>query len=301
MKNFVWEIEELSRPHVHIKDKNVVNQKLSRLIEDGFKKLQVVSDFDKTLTKQHENGKLHLSSFAMFSTCPSVTQEHKVTADELNRKYAPYEVDPTIPQDVKVQLMIEWWTKSEEILKGLSVTKDEIERVCGELCPSLRDGTKELFESLEANNVPILVFSAGLGDTVVAVLKHCQVYLSNVEVVSNFLKYNNNGIIEGFQNLVIHIYNKNEVAIKGTHFYHRIMDKENALLMGDSLGDASMVDGMENVKEVLKIGFLYERSEESLPSYMDTFDIVLVDDQTMDIPRAIIDLIKSKQIQGDCI
>lgn len=45
-----------------------------------------------------------------------------------------------------------------------------------------RDGTAELFKDLNKANVPILVFSAGLGDLVVAVLKHCDVLFSNVKV-----------------------------------------------------------------------------------------------------------------------
>ncbi|CAG9833075.1 unnamed protein product [Diabrotica balteata] len=300
MRNFVCEVEQLNRPYVHIKDKDAVNKKISNLIDGGMNKLQLVSDFDKTITKQHENGKRHRSSFNMFYDCPSLTAEYIDAANALDKKYAPSEVDPTIPRDEKIKLMIEWWTLSEKTLKGLVVPPEEIENICAIVGPSMRDGTKEFFEFLEANKVPILVFSAGLGDTVVAVLKHCEVYLSNVEVVSNFLKYDSEGRIEGFKDLLIHVYNKNEVAIKDTDFYHKIADRENVILMGDSLGDASMVGGLDNINEVLKIGFLYERIDEALPDYLDTFDIVLVDDQTMDVPRAILALIDSKDnIPGD--
>lgn len=46
----------------------------------------------------------------------------------------------------------------------------------------IRDGTDTLLSDLNKAGVPVLVFSAGLGDTVVAVLKHCNVLLSNVKV-----------------------------------------------------------------------------------------------------------------------
>lgn len=292
MKNYVCQVPELARTNVHIKNKELVNQKIKNLIEGGFDKLQVVSDFDKTLTKQHQNGKMHLSSFGIFSCCPSVTEEHTRFSTELNKKYAPCEVDPTISKPEKKKLMEEWWSLSEDSLRGLSVSQKEIEEVCGQLGPELRDGTKELFDQLQQADVPVLVFSAGLGDTVKAVMKHFDVNLPNVEVISNFLKYDNEGRIMGFKNTTIHVYNKNEVAIKGTEFYKRIEDRENVILMGDSLGDANMVEGMETIRTVLKIGFLYERSEEALPDYLDTFDVVLVDDQTMDLPMAILDLIK---------
>lgn len=51
-----------------------------------------------------------------------------------------------------------------------------------------RENTKEFFHELNQANIPILVFSAGLGDTVEAVLKHCEVLLPNVEV-SVFFNY----------------------------------------------------------------------------------------------------------------
>lgn len=40
-------------------------------------------------------------------------------------------------------------------------------------------------------NIPILVFSAGLGDSVEAVLRHCEVLLPNVEV-SNISYFDDN-------------------------------------------------------------------------------------------------------------
>lgn len=62
-RNFVKEIKELNKTYVHIKDPEKLNAKLNGIIDDGFQLLQVVSDFDQTITKQHENGKRHKSSF----------------------------------------------------------------------------------------------------------------------------------------------------------------------------------------------------------------------------------------------
>lgn len=52
-----------------------------------------------------------------------------------------------------------------------------------------RENTKEFFSELNKMNIPILVFSAGLGDTVEAVLRHCEILLPNVEVsIMSFIK-----------------------------------------------------------------------------------------------------------------
>lgn len=63
----------------------------------------------------------------------------------------------------------------------------------------------------------------------------------------------------GFKDRLIHCYNKNEFAIKGTEFYNKILNRSNVILMGDSIGDAGMTEGMDHLENVLKIGFLYER------------------------------------------
>ncbi|KAJ8919361.1 hypothetical protein NQ315_016453 [Exocentrus adspersus] len=291
MENYVKEINELNKNHVHIKDVDRVNKIIHGFISGGPNKLHVLSDFDKTITKQHENGKLHLTSFGMFNKYPSLPEEYLRTVNGLAEKYRPIEIDPTLSIKEKSNHMEEWWLLTEKALMGLEVNPMKIEEVCSEIAPSLRDGTKEFFNSLKDADIPVLVFSAGLGDTVVAVLKHSGVFLPNVEVVSNFLKYNNEGAVVGFKDRRIHCYNKNEFAIKGTEFYNKILNRNNVILLGDSIGDAGMTEGMDHLENVLKIGFLYERSQEFLPKYMSSFDIVLEDDQTMDVPRAILNYI----------
>lgn len=62
-RKVIEEIAELKRPNVHIKNPEELEVKLNGLINGGVDKLQVVSDFDQTITKQHENGKRHMSSF----------------------------------------------------------------------------------------------------------------------------------------------------------------------------------------------------------------------------------------------
>lgn len=62
----------------------------------------------------------------------------------------------------------------------------------------------------------------------------------------------------GFKDKIIHVFNKNEYALKNTDFFPTVANRVNAIVMGDSLGDANMIQGMEHCQNVLKIGFLYE-------------------------------------------
>lgn len=78
------------------------------------------------------------------------------------------------------------------------------------------------------------------------------------QVISNFIKYNENGEIMGFLDGIIHVFNKNEYALTGTPYYDLVKYRDNVIVVGDSLGDAQMADGMEHCNAILKIGFLNE-------------------------------------------
>lgn len=61
--------------------------------------------------------------------------------------------------------------------------ENEIDEVAKKYKNVLRDNTNELFTDLHRTGVPILVFSAGIGNSVVAVLKATQLLYANVKVV----------------------------------------------------------------------------------------------------------------------
>lgn len=122
----------------------------------------------------------------------------------------------------------------------------------------LRDGTHQMFYDLNKQEVPCLVFSAGLGDSVVSVLQQANVLYPNVKVISNFLQYSSDGTLNGLQDKMIHTFNKNETALEGTEYYDLVHDRDHVIVMGDSLGDAGMADGIPTSSHVLKIGFLFD-------------------------------------------
>merc|ERR1739844_551974 len=163
---------------------------------------------------------------------------------------------------------------------------------------------EEMMNSLLEHDAPVLVLSAGLGDLVEAILKYYKVYHSNVKVVSNFLDYDKEGNVIGLAGDVIHVYNKNEKSLKPVErtnsdhkdieLVNKIHQRGNVLLMGDSLGDPCMADGIENPSAVLKIGFLNhniktEQDVMRLNKYLEAYDIVLIDDQTVDVFNMILD------------
>ena len=108
--------------------------------------------------------------------------------------------------------------------------------------------------------------------------------------VSNFLLFDEEGNVKGMSESdddMIHMYNKADMVKKKTKGGNNGLRK-NVILIGDSLGDLDMAAGVENPDTVLTIGFLNKNIEKNLPVYQNKFDVVLVDDQTMEFPNLLL-------------
>lgn len=114
----ISDIPILRTEHCRIKNPENVERIINELIDGGPRKLQVVSDFDFTITKQKlENGDPVLTSFGILNACKSLPPDYLKESSRLYEIYRPLEIDPTIPVVEKVQHMIEWWKLSGELLK----------------------------------------------------------------------------------------------------------------------------------------------------------------------------------------
>lgn len=67
------------------------------------------------------------------------------------------------------------------------------------------------------------------------------------------------GVLKAFKGELIHIYNKREGALLNTGHFQELRTRPNVLLLGDSLGDLTMADGVHNMENILKIGFLNDK------------------------------------------
>lgn len=81
-----------------------------------------------------------------------------------------------IPPDVKSEKMKEWWSKAHELLIETGMKRNDIVKAVEECDVRMRDNAVELIEFCRDNNVPFLLFSAGLGD----VLAVCLSVISDV-------------------------------------------------------------------------------------------------------------------------
>ncbi|NWR81260.1 5NT3B nucleotidase, partial [Centropus unirufus] len=290
------QVPELDKATVRIRQRERVSGIIQAIKEQGLNKLQVISDFDMTLSRFGCNGRRCPTSHSeqmwgspcSFSTCPTL----QLMA--LLHHYYPIEIDPNQTLEEKRPFMVEWWTKAHELLLQQKIQKGDIAQTVRESGVMLRDGFNELFEQLHKSSVPLFIFSAGIGDILEEIIRQANVFYSNVNVVSNYMDFDDEGVLTRFKPPLIYTYNKNSSVLQGTEYFQQLSMRTSIILLGDSMGDLTMADGVPSVENILKIGFLNDKVEEWREKYLDAYDIVLESDETLDVVNGILRYILSE-------
>ncbi|KAM7387347.1 hypothetical protein PAMA_009797 [Pampus argenteus] len=252
-------IPELSNPSVFMKDPQKVQETLQSMQKAGSNTLQVISDFDMTLTRFAYNGKRCPTSHNILDKSQLISDDGKQELENLLNTYYPIEIDSTRSIDEKLPLMVEWWTKAHELLVQQKIKKDLLAAAVGESDAMLREGYQLFFDHLHGHSIPLLIFSAGIGDILEEVIRQAGVFHPNVKVFSNYMDFDESGVLKAFKGELIHIYNKREGALLNTGHFQELRTRPNVLLLGDSLGDLNMADGVQDIENILKIGFLNDK------------------------------------------
>ncbi|KAK2170082.1 hypothetical protein LSH36_4g00030 [Paralvinella palmiformis] len=214
-------IPALEKPSVHIKDPDKVESVINSMIQDGAEHLQVITDFDRTLSGYCMNGDIVDTTHQALDNSPVLPNGYRENANMIRDRYYPIEIDPNLTVDEKIPFMVEWWTKAHNLLVQASLTRSSLKTVVSESNIQLRKGCLNIFEDLHRHQVPLLIFSAGVGDIIVEVISQRGKLYENMKIVSNYMDFNG-------------------------------------------------------------------QIEESLDTYKQLYDIVLVSDETMDVPSAVL-------------
>lgn len=275
-----------------INDQRSLDRKISAIRNAGPSKLQVIADFDATLTRYWVNGLRGQSSHGLLK---QGNPEYDAKRQALFEYYHPLEFSPAIPLEEKTKLMEEWWGKTHGLLIEGGLTYDAIKSSVANSNIAFRDGVVELFELLEEKDVPVLIFSAGLADIIEEVLRQkVHRYFKNIKIISNQMVFDDSGRLVSFKGKLIHSLNKNEHALDMATPLHdqtggidsavadnaSVKQRTNVLLLGDHTGDLGMSDGL-NYENRISVGFLNDNIEKNLESYRKAFDIVYLNDRPM--------------------
>jgi len=265
---------------VTISNPEQLKKKITKLKKQGVNGFHVVADFDRTLTKAYINGETH-TSYELLRKGKYLTSDYSPRSYALFYEYYPIEISETTPLEEKSKKMTEWWTKHYDLNIECGLSLDVIKEIVKKNKIQLRQGAEELLDLLAKNNIPILIFSAGLGDVIKEYLKSVNKLTKNVHIISNFFKFDKKGKAVSYTKPLIHTFNKNEIQVKHHKYQNEVIKRKNVILLGDDLGDLGMTKGIEH-DTIIKIGFLNHHVEKFIDKFSEAFDAVILHDGTMD-------------------
>ncbi len=244
----VASLQNLDTLHGHrvmFRNKDEYFRKISVMQMDGAEKLNIVSDFDFTMTQFWLNGKRGASCHKVIEDCGLLTEDYHRNAQAVQLKYYPLEVDPTLDAVTRTNYMIEWVFEAHKLLCKSGLTKEKIQTAVTNSIANqgvaLRDKVASFFSLLNEFNVPFLIFSAGIADVLEEILRQYVGELNHelVHVISNRCEFHGpNHTLSEMLEPCLHVFNKKSSAFLDTPYFQRpdLPNRTNLLLIGDSLG-----------------------------------------------------------------
>ncbi|MFN3301976.1 MAG: hypothetical protein ACK413_03060 [Patescibacteria group bacterium] len=264
----------------------IVNKKrLERLVnlikKDGPSEFFVLSDFDGTLTKFFYQGKKRPSLISILRDENYLTPQYSKEAKALYEKYHLIEIDPKIPIKEKFKKMEEWWRIHFKLLAKYGLKKGHLKKAVKLIM--LREGFSKFVSLLRKKSIPLIIISSsGLGiDAILMVLAKKKKLSNNIFIISNILKWDKKGNFIRAEEPIVHSLNKDGTIIKKfPKIFEKIKRRKNILLLANDIHDLKMLNGF-SYKNVIKIGFLNEKTKENLKEYKKNFDVLILKDGKM--------------------
>ena len=256
---------------------------------DGADKLHILADFDRTLTCAFIKGQSTPSIIAILRDGSYLTSDYAKKAHKLYNKYHPIEIDPKIPIKKKKKTMNEWWKTHFDLLIKSRLNKKDLEKIVESKKIKFRHGVLELIDFLKAHNIPLVIMSSsGLGNDIISMIlkKEGKLY-DNVHIISNSYEWDENGNMIAVRKPFIHTLNKDETSVRDFPAFEIIKHRKNVLLLGDNLDDIGMIKGFD-YDNLINIGFLNENVEENLEHYKKNYDVIILNDSSMDYVNKIL-------------
>lgn len=279
-----WKRDKVSAPR-----HEELREKIGQIEQGGIEKLHVVADFDRTLTAGASVHKEMVTNASMGILLLERFMPKAFIEDVLAlfKKYYPAEVDPHLPIPEKARLMEEWFGKVFSRIISEGLTRERVADMARSELVTPREGVSTFLSKTRRFGIPTVIFSAGFGDFIVEYMKYHKLYSPTTFIISNFGKYDADGKIAGWNESIIHPFNKNESHTEFSGLSSITKNRPNVLLIGDSASDIHMADGAKH-QTILSVGFL--NGKESLrENFERQYDLVIGGDSPFRVPNSIID------------
>lgn len=254
--------------------KNIIFQ----IKKDGYDKLFILSDFDRTLTYGSVNGIRTPSIMSMLRDGNHLGKDYAPKAHKLYDIYHPYEVNPDISYSVRKQKMQEWFSKANELMIRYGLTRADLVDIVKNGHIKFRRGVATFLDFLYQHQIPLIIVSAsGCGETIELYLKKIKRNYPNIYYIINRLEWDKNGKAIKTKGELIHTMNKNEIIAQDPQVQSVVKNRHNIILLGDSVDDTDMAKAF-NYSNLIKIGFLIPQYYSISTAYEKNFDVILKGD-----------------------
>ncbi len=249
-----------------------MSNKLEQIKKDGLDNLQVVLDFDRTITGPKGRGEAAPPMISFLRNSDMLGDDYKQAAQANFEYYWPIEQSHDLSHTEKSAAMHEWWAKHLQQLVDYGLTKEKITQIANSPDLVCRNGVVDFLKFCEANKIPIIIFSAGIlgSESIKLFLERYGINFSSIRIITNELVFDENGKVTGFKEPIIHSENKSEevFGLEG------VVQKTNTILAGDGVGDANIVLDKEG-SVVYRYAVLDNPTEEIKQKYLNNFDEVI--------------------------
>lgn len=288
--------KEISKQSIYVGEN--FNTILEQFNQVDTSSIQVIADFDRTLTYAFNEEEFIPSLLAVIRNYGYLSNEYSIKAKELYNKFHPIEQSHELSNEEKIPYLIQWWEGQFDLLKNENLNLQDLDKIAKSQKIRIRKYTYETFKYLRSLKIPIIIFSAsGIGvELIQRVLEYRDLLFDNVFIISNEFEWDEKGFMIKAKKPFVHSLNKNEGFIKNKpNIYEKVKDRKNVILIGDSLSDVHMVDGFK-YDLLLKIGFLNFEYSKNIEKFVSYFDYVLLNDQSFKEIETIISNICSKNL-----
>ncbi|KRX05350.1 HAD-like domain [Pseudocohnilembus persalinus] len=277
LPKFKWELQISAfsdHEQVIITDKNNLLQKLKNMKKDGIDHLQIVSDFDQTVTPFHHNQKMSPSTLGAVRICEDTPEFLKKELEKNFKYYYPIEQDPTIETEHKVKYMQEWNEKVGEAFKKSGITGEIFQKCADKANFAVRHLFKEFFILCSQVNLPFFYVSGGINAFVHTILDQ----ITDINQYDNLFLNSQKAIFDKHQNQLIDMHMEVCTSSKHEILNKEIYDfKKNTILLGDSQHDILMGGNIEAENQI-SILFLNEKLADNIKDFqLEGWDIIIRD------------------------
>jgi len=255
--------------------------------KDRAQKIHVLSDFDRTLTKAVVGGQKSTSAIAQLRNGGFLTTNYAPRAHALYDKYSIFEHDQKLTTQEKTDKMNEWWKAHHDLLIECGLNKKSMDEIVAKRTLKFRDGALEFINLLKSNQIPLILMSGAPAYMIERYLAQDNMLSNIISIIANHYIFDKDGNMIGTQEPLIHSLNKYEITIQQFPIFEKIKNRTNVILLGDTIDDIGMITGFD-YDNLLKIGFLNDKTDELLPAFKQKFDIIITDDGDMNFVNSLI-------------